>query len=732
MVRRFFSVGLLAAALSVGFLLLALNVATTPEAHSSHEQLTTLIGTCTAPPNVGGGYAEGGGPGSGTPALLNNPWDVVYHAGGNDLYFNDSANSVIRRIELDADGGSPETSLVAGSPGQAGLVDAVGTDARIGGQGATLTLVGDVIYFADLSNRRIRKLDLITGTVSTIAGNGANAVTDNANGANASFSGLGEITSDGSELYVTDLTFLRTINLTAPFEVDTIAGVASPAGYSDNSDPLAAELPNPRGLAFNSLDGNLYFGDTEAATIRRMNLATGAISTIAGTPNQPGSVDGVGAAARFVSPRGIEPDASGGFLYISDTNGASVRRLNLFTTAVATFAGTFQDGCTNAGGPALTTPMRRPRGLALDSLGNVFVADFNGDAIIRVDGSAAPEAVDDVVVTPINDDVVFDPRENDTDPGNHQLHIISFSTPAHGDVECTVESCTYTPDTGYTGPDSFTYVVGNGSTSDSATVSIGVNAFCDGQPATRLGTAGNEGNLQGTAGADVIVAFGGNDVINGGGGADRICGEAGTDVLIGGAGADVLIGGPGADLASYQERGGGLTINLAGAAKPDGDTYSSIEGLRGTTGNDALKGNNAANRLEGLAGADTLTGLGGADILVGGSGVDTVTYTGAAGVTVTLGNPGSASGGDVLTTVENVKGTSGEDTITGSNSANRLEGLDGDDVLLGSGGADQLLGGDGSDFMNGGAGNDVCNGNSNPPASPDSAHSSCEQTPNVP
>ena len=153
-----------------------------------------------------------------------------------------------------------------------------------------------------------------------------------------------------------------------------------------------------------------------------------------------------------------------------------------------------------------------------------------------------------------------------------------------------------------------------------------------------------------------------------------------------------------------------------------------IENATGGSGNDVLLGNAAANVLKGNAGNDSLMGRAGDDTLIGGlgndtlnggDGSDTVDYAdGPQGVTVNLarGTVTGAAGTDTLTSIENVRGSRGDDTITGDATANRVKGetgndkIDGgagDDTLFGDGGDDTIIGGLGNDFLAGGAGIDT-------------------------
>ncbi len=252
---------------------------------------------------------------------------------------------------------------------------------------------------------------------------------------------------------------------------------------------------------------------------------------------------------------------------------------------------------------------------------------------------------------------------------------------------------------------------------------IGVGTLGDAAGDTLTGIE----NLIGSAHDDILAAVDSGSELTGG---------AGDDNLVSGAAADTLAGGAGDDWANYHRSTSAVTIDLgtgsASGGFAAGDTLTDIEWVYGSTHNDSLTGDAAANRLYGYVGDDTiiggagddeLNGGAGADTLDGGTGVDTADYSAATSrVAVDLihGNTntgvdgavygGSEAEGDVLTDIENVLGSSFDDSLTGDNFVNRLEGGDGADWLNGRDGNDTLIGGSGDDRLTGGAGADTLDG----------------------
>ena len=214
---------------------------------------------------------------------------------------------------------------------------------------------------------------------------------------------------------------------------------------------------------------------------------------------------------------------------------------------------------------------------------------------------------------------------------------------------------------------------------------------------------------------------------------ENLTGSTFNDTLAGNSGNNVINGGAGTDTATYQDASSGVTVNLSvTAAQAVGggmgsDTLVSIENLIGSAFNDTLTGGSGSNVFDGGAGDDTLNGGSGNDILdggagndtlTGGTGSDTATYQDAtSGVTVNLSITtaqavGGGMGSDILASIENLTGSTFDDTLTGSSGNNVLDGGAGDDALSGDVGNDTLIGGAGGDTLNGGSGNNVLDGGS--------------------
>jgi Ca2+-binding RTX toxin-like protein len=184
---------------------------------------------------------------------------------------------------------------------------------------------------------------------------------------------------------------------------------------------------------------------------------------------------------------------------------------------------------------------------------------------------------------------------------------------------------------------------------------------------------------------------------------DTITGDSNDNVLAGGAGNDTIDGGGGVNTVDYSGDPAGVTVNLSTGTATDGwggtDTLSDIQNVNGSAYADTITGDSNNNVLSGGAGNDTIDG---------GTGTNTVDYShDPAGVTVDL-SAGTATdgwgGSDTLLNIQNVTGSTYDDTITGDSNANVLVGGDGNDTLSGGGGNDTLDGGSGNNALDGGTG----------------------------
>ena len=176
----------------------------------------------------------------------------------------------------------------------------------------------------------------------------------------------------------------------AGWRIDTIAGSGEPGHGGDGGRAVEARLSFPSGVAVDHA-GNLYIAGFYSQRIRRVDT-TGTITTIAGTGEPDYGGDGGRAVeARLSFPSGVAADHAGN-LYVTDTGNNRVRRIDTAGT-ITTIAGTGEPGYDQDVGLAVETPLARPKGVAMDGFGNLYIAGFWNFPIVRVDATGTMSEV---------------------------------------------------------------------------------------------------------------------------------------------------------------------------------------------------------------------------------------------------------------------------------------------------------------------------------------------------
>ncbi|GAB4088472.1 hypothetical protein GCM10028785_11410 [Hydrogenophaga soli] len=329
---------------------------------------TGLISTVAGNGTIG--YGGDGGPA--TAAALNSPMGMALVASG-DLYFADMNNARIRRV--DAATGTITTVAGTGTWGYSGDGGAA-TAAKLGSPSGVARDAAGNFYIADYDNNRIRKVDAVTGIISTVAGNGtAGFGGDGGVATAAQLSWPTGIAVDAAgNLYIADNQNNRVRKVDAASgNIATLIGTGGPATPIQSMAAASAPLAAPVGLALGG--GKLYFADMSKNFLNQLNLSTGLVDTVAGTGVFASGGDGGPAtAAQLSGPTGVARDAQGN-LYIADTYGNRVRKVDAASGLISTVAGTGTQGSSGDGGAATAAALNRPQGLALDAAGNLYIAD---------------------------------------------------------------------------------------------------------------------------------------------------------------------------------------------------------------------------------------------------------------------------------------------------------------------------------------------------------------------
>ena len=277
-----------------------------------------------------------------------------------------------------------ELSIVAGQPGGPGHLNAPGSAARLETPTGLAADGAGRLYVSDQTDT-VRVLDLATGALTLLAGRPyAYADTDGI-GTEARFASISGLTLDRGTgaLLATEGGGYATIRRITPATgaVENLAGAWTGERGATDGTGSAALFDGPDGAVADTA-GNLYVTDGRNQTIRKVVLATGAVSTLAGTPGMRGSTDGVGAAARFSDPRQPALDGAGN-LYVTESGNHLIRKIEIATAKVSTLAGTPGTTGDSADGTGSAARLNKPSGLVFDA-GRLIVAEAGNHTLRTV------------------------------------------------------------------------------------------------------------------------------------------------------------------------------------------------------------------------------------------------------------------------------------------------------------------------------------------------------------
>ena len=306
-------------------------------------------------------------------ARLDSPFDVALDSEGN-LYFSDTFNHCIRRVDVK----TKQITTVAGSgkKGHSGNMGPATRSLLNEPYGVTVDSSG-TLYFVDRLNYCVHQVDGTTGIITRIAGNGTSGFSgDGGPGAKAQLREPNGLALDHKgHLYIADVSDqrIRVLDLKTGI-IDTFCGNGRKEQTGDGGPYQEASLMGPRAVAVGP-NGHVYICEREGNAIRSINLKTGKITRFAGNGKRGYSGDGGPASkATFNGPKEVDIDSSGN-LFIVDTENHAIRRIDFVTRTVTTITGTGTPGGTGDRGPATEGTLDRPHGVVVSPDGRVYIGD---------------------------------------------------------------------------------------------------------------------------------------------------------------------------------------------------------------------------------------------------------------------------------------------------------------------------------------------------------------------
>jgi streptogramin lyase len=402
----------------------------------SHGPLALIVpGVITTVAGTGAWiYREDGVPAYDTPIFL--PMGVAVDAAGN-LFLSDSNNNRVRRV----DGASGLISTVAGTgdPGFAGD-GSLATSAKVSAPSALALDGAGNLYFADTGNNVIRRIDGITGIITTVAGTGTQQgyTGDNGPAIAAKLNQPYGLTFDANQnLYIADTgnNVLRKVVLSSG-TITTVAGTGVPAYLGDGGPAVAAQLNTPWGLSFTP-DGSIYIADLNNNVIRRIS-SSNIITTVVGTGTRGFSGDkGAASTALLNSPAAVTVDVAGN-IYVADSGNNRVRKVNISSGIITTIAGTVGDSNAGDGGVSTGASLYGPYALLLDGPGNLYISDMFHNRVKRISSKAVSLFYPDMRVNRISTTIYPEALEND---GNADLNLTTLSLDSNSTLDAATTTC---------------------------------------------------------------------------------------------------------------------------------------------------------------------------------------------------------------------------------------------------------------------------------------------------
>jgi sugar lactone lactonase YvrE len=333
---------------------------------------------------VAGGGTQGfsGDGGAAVSAELNYPAGVALDSAGN-LFIADSYNYRIRKV---TPGGLIKTVAGNGTAGFSGDYEdsnsKTATSAQLNAPTCVVIDAAGNLFIADTLNRRIREVTT-DEYIHTVAGNGSQGFSgDGGKATSAELSYPVGLALDGAgNLFIADSYNYRIRKMTPDGVISTVAGNGTPGLSGDGGAATSAQLDWPSGLTVDTAD-NLFIADYVNRRVRKV-APSGVITTVAGNGTQGFSGDGGQAAsARFHLPTAVAVDSMGN-LFIADSSNSRVRKVTP-GGVISTVAGNGTPGFSGDGGQATSAQLGEPVGVAMDNGGNLLIADYINHLVLKV------------------------------------------------------------------------------------------------------------------------------------------------------------------------------------------------------------------------------------------------------------------------------------------------------------------------------------------------------------
>lgn len=310
--------------------------------------------------------------GTATQAGVGNPFGVVIGPDGA-LYICEVSNHVVRRLDLQT--GILTTVAGTGEKGYAGD-GGIATKAQLNEPYEVRFAKNGDMYFVEMQNAVVRKVDAQSGVISTIAGTGEHGFSgDGGPAIQAKLNRPHSIAFDSREaLYICDIGNhrVRRVSLETGM-IETFAGTGEKQKTPDGAGVAGTPLNGPRALDFDANSNSLYLALREGNALYRIDLNTNTLHHLAGTGKKGYSVKSTAQQAELSGPKGVAIDRAGN-LYFADTESHTIRVYRPEAKIVETIVGDGKVGDGPDGDP-LHCRLARPHGICVDTAGNVYIGD---------------------------------------------------------------------------------------------------------------------------------------------------------------------------------------------------------------------------------------------------------------------------------------------------------------------------------------------------------------------